>query len=144
MVGIDLNTLCLLYPNSNQPIYTYYIQRMMLKIKLYIYTHINWILKNLCNTHTPYETPFLPQLNTTIISPGGKSSQLLTLWWHKILINHTEVQIYTPNTVTHSLQYGQYHPNQIAENHSCNLDQSKTIEKKQDSKISIQLSRIVF
>ena len=48
----------------------------------------------------------------------------------KILIKHTEVQIHIPNTVTNSLQYGQYHPNQTAENHSCDIGQSKTIDKK--------------
>ena len=59
---------------------------------------------------------------------------------------HTEVQKFIPNPLTYFIQYGQYCPNQVAEN-NCKTLQSYPIKEKQGNQTSdmvIQLNIIAF
>ena len=82
-------------------------------------------------TLTVHKILYLPNIYATTISAGLQYSLSIIFYWHTISIIHTEVQTFIPNPLTYFIQYGQYCPKQVAENHGkpYNLDLSKKIKE---------------
>ena len=123
MVGLNPTVLGLLDQQSNQLSYTYRIFWILLIQKqLYIYTFMHIYLPHLCNNHSAHNYLSISYICNHHFGWSTVLPINNIILTHYIRFPYLSTKIHTQypyifHPVTYFIQYRQYHPNQVAEDH---------------------------